>query len=88
MTFVILKHLHESSTRRRPTFVPRHTKHFALGPEVDAAGVVSDTLSHEHDRFQDAGGIRGLVGQEDNPARVPGNHWRRAVHAREQGILL
>lgn len=85
---MILKYLHESSARCRPTFVPRHAEHFTLDFEVDAAGVVSDTLSHEHHRLQNAGWIRRFVGQEDNSASVTGYHRGCPVHAREQRVLL
>jgi hypothetical protein len=69
----ILRHLHESGAGGRATFVPRHASHDALALDVGATGVVSDTLSHEHDRLQDTGGRR-FVGQEYNPAAVTRYH--------------
>ena len=85
---VIAKHLHESSARCCSAFVPRHAEHRAADLKVGAAGIVSDTLSHKHNRFQDAGRIRRLISQKDNSTRVSGYHGGCTVHAREQRIFL
>jgi len=83
----ILRHLHESGAGGCTTFVPRHASHDALALDVGATGVVSDTLSHEHDRLQDAGGRR-FVGQENNPAAVTRYHRGGAIYAGEQRVFL
>jgi len=83
----ILRHLHESGAGSRATFVPRHASHDAPALDVGTTSVVSDTLSHEHDRLQDAGGRR-FVGQEYNSAGVTRYHRGGAIYAGEQRVLL
>lgn len=83
----ILRYLHESGAGGRATFVPRHASHDALALDVGATGVVSDTLSHKHDRLQDAGGWR-FVGQEYNPTAVARYHRGGAIYTGEQRVFL
>lgn len=80
--------LHESSAGSRPAFIPRHPEHVALALDIRAPRVVGNTLAHEHHRFKYAGGIGRLVGEENNPASVAGDHRRGTVHASEQRVLL
>jgi len=81
-----MQHLHESSAGGRATFVPRHACHDTLALDVGATGIVSDTLSHEHDRLQDAGGW--LVGQKYNPTGVTRYHRGGAIYTGEQRVFL
>lgn len=80
--------LHKSNASGSPALVPGHAPHPAVGLDVGAASVISDTLADEEQRLRDAGGIARLVREVNDPAGVTLHQRGRAIDHREQRILL